>query len=82
MAKHYFTRLEYLDYLIRLKATGTPEGLAKKLRISVRTAFGYIDLLKSLGAPIAYNKEKETYYYTENGSFHFKFQKEKSITGN
>jgi|EndMetStandDraft_4_1072995.scaffolds.fasta_scaffold17448_4 predicted DNA-binding transcriptional regulator YafY len=80
MAKHYFNRLEYLDYLIRLKATGAPDSLAKKLSISVRTAFGYIDILKSLGAPIAYNKEKETYYYTESGSFHFKFQKDKFIS--
>jgi predicted DNA-binding transcriptional regulator YafY len=80
MARHHFNRLEYLNYLIRLKATGSPDSLAKKLHLSVRTVFGYIDILKSLGAPIAYNKEKETYYYTENGSFYFKFQKDKSMS--
>lgn len=77
MAKHYFNRLEYLDYLIRRKATGSPDILSKKMKISVRTVFGYIDILKSLNAPIAYNKQKETYYYTESGFFYFKFQKEK-----
>ena len=82
MARHHFNRLAHLDYLIRLKATGTPDILAKKLRLSVRTIFGYIDILKSLGAPIAYNKEKETYYYTESGSFYFKFKKDKSVTEN
>jgi predicted DNA-binding transcriptional regulator YafY len=82
MARHHFNRLEHLDYLIRLKATGSPDNLAKKLSLSVRTVFGYIDILKSLGAPIAYNKAKETYYYTESGSFYFKFQKDKSISEN
>jgi hypothetical protein len=75
MPKHYFDRLEYLDHLICTKATGSPSMLAKKLRISLRTVFGYIDILKSLGAPIAYNKHKETYYYAEAGSFYFKFRR-------
>lgn len=82
MARHHFNRLEHLDYLIRLKATGNPNSLAKKMRLSVRTIFGYIDILKSLGAPISYNKEKETYYYTENGTFYFKFKKDTSVSEN
>ena len=75
MPKHYFDRLERLDHLIRIKATGSPQVLARKLYVSVRTVFGYIEILRSLGAPIDYNKHKETYYYTEPGFFYFKFRK-------
>ena len=80
MARHHFNRLEHLDYLIRLKATGNPDSLAKKMCLSVRTIFGYIDILKSLGAPIAYNKEKQTYDYTESGAFYFKFKKDTNVS--
>ena len=75
MAKHYFNRLEYLDYLIRTKATGSPRVLAQKLNISRRTVFEYIEILKSLEAPIVYDRHNETYYYAERGSFNFKFIK-------
>ena len=75
MPKHYFSRLEHLDYLIRVKATGNPRSLAKKLNISLRTVHEYISTLKALGAPINYNRVKGTYYYDENGRFCFKFMK-------
>ena len=75
MAKQYFNRLEYLDFLIRTKATGNPRILAQKLNISKRTVFEYIDILKSLEAPIIYDRFQETYYYAETGSFNFKFIK-------
>ena len=76
MAKHYFNRLEYLNDLIRKKATGSPRTLAIKMNISVRTVYEYIDILRSLGAPISYSKNRETYYYSEIGSFCFKFIKQ------
>jgi predicted DNA-binding transcriptional regulator YafY len=73
MAKHYFNRLEQLDSLIRRKGTGTPAALSKRLGVSKRTIFGYIDLLRSLGAPISYSKSRESYYYNAEGYFHFRF---------
>jgi predicted DNA-binding transcriptional regulator YafY len=73
MPNYNFSRLEHLDQMIRLKATGDPRCLAKKLNISVRATFDYINMLKSLGAPINYNRHKGTYYYSEQGRFHFKF---------
>jgi len=75
MPKYYFNRFQYLDFLIRTRATGNPGELANKLNISRRTVFEYIEILKSLEAPIAYDKFNETYYYTETGSFNFKFLK-------
>ena len=76
MAKHYFDRLEYLDDLIRKKATGSPRTLASKMNVSLRTVYEYIDILRSLGGPITYSKNRETYYYSEAGSFCFKFIKQ------
>ena len=73
MPNYNFARLEYLDSLIRLNATGSPRTLARKLNISLRATHHYINMLKSLGAPINYNRQKETYYYGENGRFNFKF---------
>ncbi len=75
MSNYYFSRLEHLDNLIRLKATGDPKTLARKLDISLRAVYDYINTLKSLGAPISYNRNKGTYYYDEKGRFHFKFIK-------
>jgi len=73
MPSYNFARLEQLDQLIRLKATGDPKSLAKKLNISLRSTYDYINTLKSLGAPINYNRQKGTYYYDEHGRFEFKF---------
>jgi predicted DNA-binding transcriptional regulator YafY len=75
MPKHYFERLEYLDYLIQKRSTGSPAQVAKSLNISIRTAHLYIDILKALGAEIYYCRTSETYYYREEGEFNFKFKK-------
>jgi len=75
MPNYNFSRLEYLDSLIRLSATGNPKALAKKLNISLRATYHYINLLRELGAPINYNRHRETYYYGEQGRFNFKFIK-------
>lgn len=68
-------RVEKLDYLIRIKCTGNPEQLATKLNISVRTLYTTIELLKNLGAPIAYCKDRQSYYYCEDGEFCMRFIK-------
>ena len=73
MSQHYFSRFEYLDYLIRAKATGPPRTLAKKMDVSLRTIFEYIEILRSLGAPIYFDKHKQTYCYEESGRFNFRF---------
>lgn len=80
MPNYNFSRLEYLDSLIRLSATGNPRTLAKKLNISLRATYDYINMLKELGAPINYNRHKETYYYGEHGRFNFKFIKKDEDT--
>jgi len=76
MPKHYFNRLEYLDFLIQKKGTGTPVQLAEKLQVCNRTIFEYIEILKELGAEIKYDSKSQTYFYEAPGGFNFKFIKE------
>lgn len=75
MPKRYFERLQTIDYLIRIKGTGKPAQLAKRLRISERTLYEFLKLMKDLGAPIEYDRYKESYYYGEKGGFNIKFTK-------
>jgi HTH domain len=55
--------LERLHSLIRRKATGTPEELAKRFRVSVGTIYNFVKILRNKDMPIHYCREKETYYY-------------------
>ena len=59
-------QLQRLDALIRRKATGTPVILAAKFGVSERTIYNLIDILRSLGAEIAYSREMESYYYEQS----------------
>jgi hypothetical protein len=69
-------RMEYLNYLLKNKATGTPRELATKLRITERAWYKFRDqLINDLQLPIAYCPKQRTYYYTEPGSFEFGFKK-------
>ncbi len=67
-------KLEKINTLIRLKATGTPKDLAKKLNTTERTVFRIIKQLKEMGCPIFYNKQRESYCYEEKGKLIFKFE--------
>ena len=78
--------LERMDQLIRLKATGTPLNLSKKLGLSKRQVFRYIDEMKGMGFKIDYCKKRGTYYYKEDTFLKFKLSiiengKERMILG-
>lgn len=75
MLRECINRLELIDYLIRIKGTGTPKQLAARLNISDRSVFEYLNLMKDLGAPIKYSREKQSYYYEEDGLLQLKFKK-------
>lgn len=60
-----FNRLERLALLIQRKATGSPEELAKKLKVSRRTIYNLIDILKCQGANIEYCRERSSFYYVQ-----------------
>lgn len=55
--------IERLHYLIRRKGTGSPVHLANRLNISERCLYNLLNEMKSMGAPIYYNKTKRSYCY-------------------
>jgi transcriptional antiterminator len=74
-------RFKKLDSLILKSDTGTPRELAKKLGISVRSVYDYINHMKNCGAPISYSSQSQSYYYSEPGQFlcMFEFRPETEI---
>lgn len=63
----YFNRLLYFDFLIQRKATGNRETFAKKSKLSVRSLANVLAEMREAGFPIAYDKQRESYYYTKEG---------------
>jgi len=55
--------LQRIDQLIRMQATGTPAQLASRLQVSERKLYRLLEQLKDQGFPIAYDKQKDSYYY-------------------
>lgn len=62
-----------LDEYIQRQETGSPQQLAIRLRISIRTVHSYIRLFKDLGAPIKYSRTQKTYFYSSEGGISFRF---------
>ena len=53
-----------IDEQIKIKQTGTPKQLAKKLEISERSVHYYIAFMKNeMKAPIVYDNKNEMYLY-------------------
>lgn len=62
-------RIERVDQFIRLKATGSPKDLAARLGISESAWYELLSTMIALGAPIYYNKERNSYCYKEEVKF-------------
>lgn len=61
-------KIKNLIHLIEKERTGTPKELAKRLELSERMVYNYVDVLrKDLNAPVVYNRTKQTYQYNEQG---------------
>ena len=64
--RRHINRLQQLDQLIRMKATGTPTQLAEKLGISESAWYKIRDeLVQDFSVPIQYCKVRKTYFYAE-----------------
>ena len=74
---NFLKKIEYLDWLVRQRSTGTAEELAEKLRISKRSVFNYLNWMKEHGAPIRYNSFRRSYEYKEEVEFVAMFVKKK-----
>ncbi len=74
------TRLDKIHQLISQECTGTPKELALRLQFSVRTIHHLLELLKEYDAEIKYDRNRKTYYYTEE--FIFEVNVSIAINGN
>ncbi len=62
--------IERIDSLIKKRATGSPEQMARLLGVSRSTWFNYLTVLKEdLHFPIEYDRHTRTYYYSKTGAF-------------
>ena len=73
--KEVINRLHTIDHLIRIRGTGAPSSLARHLKISERSLYELIRLMKDMGAAIGYDKLRRSYYYEEEGRFDFSFKR-------
>jgi len=65
--------IKRIDQLIRMQATGTPEMLADKLKISRAKLYRKIQLMRDLEAPIIYDIGLQSYIYEHTVGFQFGF---------
>lgn len=72
--KAIIRRIERINYLICSRRTGTPSQFAEKLELSESTLYNYLRALRELGAPIAYDKHRQTYYFEAYGKIKICFE--------
>lgn len=65
--------IERIDQLIRLRATGTPQNLAKRLGVSKTKLYRMISMMKDMNAPVEYDEKLGSYIYEEAVGFSFGF---------
>lgn len=63
----HFRRIQYIDFMIRRKATGTPKRFAEKNCLSKSGLMIVLKEMKELGFPICYDRNLHTYLYNEDG---------------
>lgn len=63
----HINRLQYIDFLIRRKATGNLSTFAKKNKLSKRGLSNVLQEMKGMGFPIKYDKCKGSYIYEIDG---------------
>ncbi len=68
----YIERINLMDQLIRQGRTGTQTEFANRLGLSVSRLARIIEYLKGIGAPLEYDRSRNTYYYDEEYSIQIK----------
>lgn len=67
-------RLQQLDQLIRQRRTGNADELAKKLRISRRLVYYWLEELRELGLELYYNREIKSFIYHKPYQINISFE--------
>ncbi len=63
---NYLRRFEYIHWLINQQATGNCNEFAHKLGLCKRQLLNTLADLRAMGAPIAFSKTNNCYYYTRD----------------
>jgi hypothetical protein len=61
----YIERLQRMDSLISMKATGNPDEFARKMRIKRSTLFQCLQEMKRMGVDIRYSYVNQSYFYAD-----------------
>ena len=70
-------KIKYFIHLIEKERTGSAKLAADKVVVSERMIFNYVNILKNqLNAPINYNREKQSFVFSEEGQLLWKWIKE------
>lgn len=70
----YIERINLMDRLIRQERTGTQAEFANRLGLSVSRLARVIKDLKDIGAPLEYDRTRNTYYYEKEYSIQIKIE--------
>lgn len=73
--------IERIDQLIRLKATGSARELAKRVEVSKSCVYEILEVMKMMGADIAYCRYQKSYYYTTDKVLAIGFVEPSKIKG-
>jgi len=73
----YIARLQRMDSLIAMKATGPPEEFAYKMNLSRSSLFESLQEMKAMGVDIKYSYSRGTYYYADARRIVIKVEKSK-----
>ncbi len=75
--KSLLKKINQLDRLIHEQCTGSPANLGQKIGVSERSVFDYLKVMKEMGAPISYSRQKSSYFYQSGGRFNIRFVQQK-----
>lgn len=64
---HQLRRIQFIDFLVKKKSTGSLKVFAKKNGMSVSGLSIVLSEMKDLGFPIRYSRKLESYYYELDG---------------
>jgi hypothetical protein len=65
--------MSYIDQLIRTHSTGSIDDLSRKLQLSKRMTYEYLECMKELGAKIKWSHKRNSYVYEEEAEFRYGF---------
>lgn len=69
-------RFQILSKLIQEQNTGSPEELAKRLNVSRRQLYNYLESLKDIGIEICYSRKYDTFYFGDRKKLKINFSLE------